>query len=187
MTDTRRKGFIVCLFAGILAMLAVTLYARLTEPSLVQHSHTQAAPAQKNTMPQSEIGRLMLSLQENPNDPAALIALGSELIRNGELQSARTFLERAETADVNNPDPSYLLGYISHLEKKEDEAILYMEKSLSIKEQPAVHYSIGTIYCYFLNQKDRARDHWNRALAMPGCSDVQKKLIEAELRKLGQN
>ena len=37
MTDTRRKGFIVCLFAGILAMLAVTLYARLTEPSLVQH------------------------------------------------------------------------------------------------------------------------------------------------------
>lgn len=41
MTDTRRKGFIVCLFAGILAMLAVTLYARLTEPSLVQHSHTQ--------------------------------------------------------------------------------------------------------------------------------------------------
>jgi len=62
-----------------------------------------------------------------------------------------------------------------------------MEKSLSIKEQPAVHYSIGTIYCYFLNQKDRARDHWNRALAMPGCSDVQKKLIEAELRKLGQN
>ena len=115
MTNTRRKGFIVCLFAGILAMLAVTLYARLTEPSLVQHSHTQAAPAQENTMPQSEIGRLMLSLQENPNDPAALIALGSELIRNGELQSARTFLERAETADVNNPDPSYLLGYISHL------------------------------------------------------------------------
>ena len=144
-------------------------------------------PAQENTMPQSEIGRLMLSLQENPNDPAALIALGSELIRNGELQSARTFLERAETADVNNPDPSYLLGYISHLEKKEDEAIRYMEKSLSIKEQPAVHYSIGTIYCYFLNQKDRARDHWNRALAMPGCSDVQKKLIEAELSKLGQN
>jgi cytochrome c-type biogenesis protein CcmH/NrfG len=77
MTDTRRKGFIIYLFAGILAMLAVTLYARLTEPSLVQHSHTQAVPAQENTMPQSEIGRLMLSLQENPNDPAALIALGS--------------------------------------------------------------------------------------------------------------
>ena len=179
MTDTRRKGFIIYLFAGILAMLAVTLYARLTEPSLVQHSHTQAVPAQENTMPQSEIGRLMLS--------AALIALGSELIRNGELQSARTFLERAETADVNNPDPSYLLGYISHLEKKEDEAIRYMEKSLAIKEQPAVHYSIGTIYCYFLNQKDRAIEHWNRALAMPECSDVQKKLIGAELRKLGQN
>lgn len=88
---------------------------------------------------------------------------------------------------MNNPDPSYLLGYISHLEKKEDEAIRYMEKSLAIKEQPAVHYSIGTIYCYFLNQKDRAIEHWNRALAMPECSDVQKKLIGAELRKLGQN
>ena len=62
-----------------------------------------------------------------------------------------------------------------------------MEKSLTIKEQPAVHYSIGTIYCYFLNQKDRAIEHWNRALAMPECSDVQKKLIGAELRKLGQN
>ena len=28
MTDTRRKGFIIYLFAGILAMLAVTLYAQ---------------------------------------------------------------------------------------------------------------------------------------------------------------
>lgn len=184
MTDKSRKGFIVYLFAGLLVMLAVTIYARLTEPSLVKHAHEQAAPAQESTMPQSEIGRLMLSLQDNPNNPAALLGLASELIKSGDLQSARTFLERAETADVNNPDPSYLLGYISHLEKKEDEAVRYMEKALTIKEQPAVHYSIGTIYRYFLKEDGKAREHWNRALAMKECSDVQRKLIEAELKKL---
>ncbi|MCR5257561.1 MAG: hypothetical protein K6E40_05345 [Desulfovibrio sp.] len=187
MTRRCERATIAFLLAGVLAMLACALYARFTQPSIAKRVPAQIQQAQAGSSPEKErIAALMAQAAQNPGNADTLLELAQEFMSQGQPDAAAGFLDRAMLADVANPMPSYLLGYLRHQQGREQEACELMERSLAIKDQAAVRASLGMLYRYYAKDNAKAEAHWKRALEMPDLEAEQKRTVEAELAKLAQ-
>ncbi len=185
MTRRTEQATIALLFAGVLAMAACALYARFTQPSIVKRVPAQAVQAEASPA-QNRIASLMAEASRAPGNVDAMLELAQEFMSQGQPDAAASFLDKAMLADVANPMPPYLLGYLRHQQGREQEACELMERSLAIKDQASVRASLGMLYRYYARDNARAEANWKRALELPDLDEGQKKSVEAELAKLAQ-
>lgn len=182
MNSTAQKLLILLVGLGLMLMLGTTVYQRLTSPSLVSQGvpkMAQQAAMDMGGMPEglnqdSELGRLMRMVGEQPNNPDMLMDLGVTLISQGKFQEAGMFLERARAMDVNNADIPYYLGYVAHKLNNHEQAVTLMEESLRLSNRAEVQFSVANVLRYFLHDEARALDHITQGLAAPDCTEQQR-------------
>ena len=76
-----------------------------------------------------------------------------------------------------------MLGVILHNQGKPQEAAATLEKVVALRDDATVRYSLGVLYSYFLQQKDKGRAHWEAGLKDPKISPEMRQAIEEELKK----
>lgn len=184
MTDARlsftARAIILLLGLGLLVMLGVTVKERISHPHLV----TERPAAPQAAMPeQNPLGRLMQQVAAEPTNKTALMHLAEHLMATQEWDAAATFAQRAVALDVNDPQPLYMLGVILHNQGKPQEAAETLEKVVALQDGAPVRYSLGVLYTYFLQQKEKGRAHWEAGLKAPGISPQLREAIEQELNK----
>ena len=194
---------IIMLSLGLVAMLAASLKYRLEDHPLITniapHTARQAAPVE-NSAPeqaldamaevmqiypeQASMIALMLRMQMNPNDPDTLLDLSDMFIRRNDLERAENFINRAAVAAPSDARPPFYLGVLRERQGKYAEAADSLERSLSMRDNPAARFSLAVLRIYHLNDKAAGKAQLETALQAPGLTDHLKKLIEEELSKL---
>ena len=132
---------------------------------------------------QSLLASLMQKVAAEPTNKDALMHLAEHLMATQEWDAAATFAQRAVALDVNDPQPLYMLGVILHNQGKPQEAAATLEKVVVLRDDATVRYSLGVLYSYFLQQKDKGRAHWEAGLKDPKISPEMRQAIEEELKK----
>ena len=158
MTDSRlsftARAIILLLGLSLLVMLGVTIKERVSNPHLVTERPT--AP-QGMGQEQNLLASLMQKVAAEPTNKDALMHLAEHLMATQEWDAAATFAQRAVALDVNDPQPLYMLGVILHNQGKPQEAAATLEKVVALRDDATVRYSLGVLYSYFLQQKDKGR------------------------------
>lgn len=185
MTQSIQKLLILVLAAGFCVMLGVTVKERITNPSLMQEIPL-AQPQSSGQTEESPLARLMREMGEQPNNPEILMELSVQLIAQGNLEQAQILLERTRVLDVNNADVPYYQGYIAYQLKDYAKAAHLMEESLAMKDRAEVHYSLGSIYRYFLKDTPKALLHWQQGLQSMDLTEPQKTQLQNEISKAQQ-
>ena len=122
-------------------------------------------------------------LQANPDDSAALNALGFTLAdRTDRLQEAYELIQRA--IELNPDDPAIIdsFGWVNYRLGHIDEAIRLLRKALSKMDDPEVAAHLGEVL-WVSGRRDEARQIWQRALKK---SPRDRVLLET-MKRLSQN
>lgn len=176
-----RRLLMLALMAGFLVMLGTAVWQRLSEPELVQKvAHVSAQHSQEEM---SAVGRLMEQVSRDPTNMDSLLALTNALIKMENWDTAETFARRAIELDGKDPRPLHLLGVIQHNAGRHADAARTLEAVIALKDDASVRYSLGVLYIYYLNDKERGLAQLRAGLALPGINDSLKKHLESELKK----
>lgn len=166
------------------AMLGVSLIQRFANPQLVIPAPSSGEEtAQAGNAMDGQIGALMQKVSENPNDVDTMLHLVEHLITIKNWQAAETFAQRAVALDALNGKALYLLGFVKHNLDQNKDAALLLEKALAVRDDAHIRYSLGMIYLYFLDDKERGYAHLEAALKAPGIDDDVRGRAGEELKK----
>lgn len=188
-TDARTPSFphrliMLALLAGLLAMLGTAVWQRIRQPELVQQvAHT---PAQHSQEEVSAVGRLMEQVSRDPTDMGSLLSLVNALVKMENWEAAENFARRAIELDARDPRPLHLLGVIQHNTGRHADAAQTLEAVIALKDDASVRYSLGVLYIYYLNDKERGLAQLRAGLGLPDVSDSLKKHLQSELNKAEQ-
>lgn len=188
-TDTRTPSFphrliMLALLAGLLVMLGTAVWQRIRQPELVQQvAHT---PAQHSQEEVSAVGRLMEQVSRDPTDMGSLLSLVNALVKMENWEAAENFARRAIALDARDPRPLHLLGVIQHNTGRHADAAQALEAVIALKDDASVRYSLGVLYIYYLNDKERGLAQLRVGLGLPDVSDSLKKHLQSELNKAEQ-
>lgn len=186
----KAKHFLIITLALCLGlMVATVVWQRISSPSLVTHVSFQGM--QQESMPpasmpednDSDMGRLMRMVGEDPDNIEKLAELGSALVAQGKYREAGLFLERARKLDPNDADVLYYLGYIAHQEGDTKKGAALMEESLKQQDRATVHFSLANMYRYYLKDEESAARHFSLGLKSPDCTEEQRTTITKEMKK----
>lgn len=176
-----QRLIILTLLAGLLVMLGTVVWQRIHEPALVQQvAHVSAQHTEEEM---SAVGRLMEQVSQTPTDMDALLALINALVKMENWDAAENFAYRAIDLDKKDPRPLHLLGVIQHNTGRHADAARTLEGVIALRDDPSVRYSLGVLYIYYLNDKERGLAQLRAGLSLPDISDSLKKHIQAELDK----
>ncbi len=181
---------------GLVVMLLTSLAYRLGPHPLTR---TPAAPTMSpaDTLASSGTGddagaitpeqaatiAAMRKLQTNPNDVDALLDLADLFMRRGSPESAQGFINRAMVAAPGDARPSYYQGVLDARQGKYPEAAEAMTRSLRLRDNPAVRYSLAVVYRYHLNDDAKAKEQLEAARVNPDLPPDLRILVEQELAK----
>lgn len=176
-----RRLLMLALMAGLLVMLGTAVWHRFSEPELVQKvAHVSAQHSQEEM---SAVGRLMEQVSRDPTNMDSLLTLINALVKMENWDAAENFARRAIELDAKDPRPLHLLGVIQHNAGRHADAARTLEAVIALKDDASVRYSLGVLYIYYLNDKERGLAQLRAGLSLPGISDSLKKHMESELKK----
>lgn len=180
-----QRLLVIVLALGLTAMLATALVKRLQNPALTEQRPPvpQATAPQQDSSSEDPVGALMQKVAENPNDMDALLRLAEAFMHAENWQAAETFAQRASVLDLKNPQPLFMLGVILHNLGREADAAQALEKVLTLQDTARARYSLGVLYLYFLDQKDKGLACLEAGLKDPALDAEMKQTIEEELQK----
>jgi len=118
------------------------------------------------------------SLKLAPNFAEALNYLGYMWAERGEnLTEAREMIERALKQEPENAAFLDSLAWVLFKQKQPKEALELQLKALKFQKEPdaTLHDHLGDIYLA-LKEPQKARDQWERSLAIEPNEEIQKKL-----------
>ncbi len=183
-----RKIILALLTLGLLVMLGISLQQRISgEPLVVQgnpSSSSEAADPMAALM--TEIGTHMEELKQKPDDFDMLVHTSDLLIQTQQWDAAESFLQRAIKIDATKSEPHYMLGIVLHNKEKHAEAAASLEKVVTMNNDASARYSLGVLYAYYLDNKERALEHLKTALQDKNLPDSLRLAIEDEVKKLEQ-
>ncbi len=188
MTDTSRRITLACMAAGILAMAGAGIChfafppQKAGQTSFAQPSadsgKVSSAPAEADP----GLMEAMRRMQENANDVDALLEAARIFYDDGKTEQAMSLAQKAAITAPSDHRPPYLMGVLLAGQKKWDEAVRNLERSIAIKDDPSARYSAAVIYRYHLKQEDKAKSYFDMASRL--CDDTAlAAAIKAELEK----
>jgi len=174
--------------AGVLAMAGAGI-AHFAFPPQKTEQTTFAQPAGKTaaeSAPPAEadpgLMEAMRRMQENANDVDALLEAARIFYDEGKTEPAMSLAQKAAITAPSDHRPPYFMGVVLAAEKKWDEAVRQLERSISIRDDPSARYSAAVIYRYHLKQEDKAKTYFDTASRL--CEDpALAAAIKAELEK----
>ncbi len=189
MNETPRRMSLAFMAAGITAMAASALWYFAFPPPSQTSQKTFSSPdaeteksAESSGEGTSVLMNAMRRMQENENDVDALLDAARVLNEQGRAEAALSLAQKAAVAAPSDPRPPYFTGVILAGEKKWDEAVLQLERSISMKDDPSARYSAAVIYRYHLKQEDKAKMHFRMAAEL--CEDpALATMIKSELNQ----
>ena len=179
----------LCMAAAVLLMFATAIGYRFLHPEVLKPvpvPRETSAPQEDSERMMAGVSLLMQRLQANPQDAAALIGLSEHFLHLEDWAPAEQFARRAAAAAPNDMKPHYLLSVALHGQNRNEEAAASLEQALALKDEPALRYSLGILYAYYLKDKGKAADQFRLGLAAPALPAPLKKDLEEELAKLAQ-
>ena len=121
---------------------------------------------------------LMSIIENDPNNAAALNALGYTLADRGErLEEAYNYIKRAYEL---SPGDFYILdsmGWILYRLGRLDEAVDFLQKALNLRNDPEVAAHLGEVH-WVMGNKQAAKIVWETALKDTPTDDRLLKVIE---------
>ncbi len=186
MTDAFRNGTLLRLVVGLglLAMLVATGHYLIMHPSLVVHvSGGQAGetePSGASAGADSGVVEHMQRLKEDPDNPDVLCMVARHFLGENDLARSEHLVSRACELAPKHAEAQYLLGVVRHRQGRNDEAAAALERSLALRNDAAIRYSLGVLYTHFLNQPARGQKEFSAALEAPGLSEDLKTQIARE-------
>ncbi|MDR1777171.1 MAG: tetratricopeptide repeat protein [Desulfovibrio sp.] len=173
------RALVIFLALSFSAMLLASLSGNF-QPA---RQTPRTEPAASNAAMERDIGLLMQRASREPNNLEVLTELTEALIAARNWDAAETFAKRAVTLDTRDQRPHYLLGVILHNKGQHREAAESMKSALAVRETAPLHYSLGVLYTYFLNEEEHGREHFAAALNLPDADEELKQAIRQELDK----
>src|SRR5215475_364143 len=117
-------------------------------------------------------------LQMKPDFAGALNYLGYMWAEHGmKLDQARELIEKAVKLEPKNAAYLDSMGWVLYKLSKPKEALDYLLKAVELSEEPdaTVYDHLGDIYAA-LNQRDKAREAWQKSVSLEANDVVKKKL-----------
>ncbi len=121
------------------------------------------------------------SLSLTPDSAEALNYLGYMWADHGvKLDKARDLIEKAVHLEPKSAAYLDSLGWVLYKLNKPQEALPQLQKAIELSEEPdpTLYDHLGDIYA-LLKQTDKAREAWNKSLALDPNEVVRKKLNDA--------
>jgi tetratricopeptide (TPR) repeat protein len=163
---------------------AAEVVAKATETNRLTHGfyfELGAAHERAGKIPESEkYFEQCLSL--SPDFPPALNYLGYMWAERGtNLVRARNMIERALKADPTNAAYLDSLGWVLFKQGDAKAALEPIRKAVELNEEPdaTLYDHLGDIYAA-LNQRDKAREAWRKALEIEPSKTIEQKLKEPD-------
>ncbi len=208
-----RKLTLFFMLLGMIAIAATTIYYHFAH-DMVQETKMQMPPSNEmggmneTTMPSNEggmsnmmnmssmfnkevseefsnkAGELMQRIQAEPNNPEVFLELALLFFEAEDYVGMLNFSTRASTIDPMSAKAAYLSGVAYSQLGEAAEAAMAFERSLVLEEMPATRYSLSILYIYNLDNKEKAKEHLQKALEFPNLDEVLKASIEKELAGL---
>ncbi|HWR96859.1 MAG TPA: two-component regulator propeller domain-containing protein, partial [Candidatus Methanoperedens sp.] len=122
---------------------------------------------QEEALTSPRMRELAQRVAASPADAAALNALGVLLARRGYLGRAAAHFERVIELQPRFAGGYGNLGNVLYEQGRHTEAVRRYEEALARAEQPEVHVELALTWCE-LGRFDRAREHYERAMAIAG-------------------
>ncbi|HMP82964.1 MAG TPA: tetratricopeptide repeat protein [Verrucomicrobiota bacterium] len=118
------------------------------------------------------------SIELSPDFAAALNYLGYMWADRGEnLEEAERLIARALKIEPNNEAYLDSMGWVRFKQGDYKSALKYIQKAIEASEEPdaEIYDHLGDIYAA-MNQPDKAREAWEKALSVEPNDDIRKKL-----------
>jgi len=188
MTEASRRTALSFLLAGLLAMAGSALWHFASPPESRTDQGSFAAPSAEADKPAATdegtaiLMDAMRRMQENENDVDALLDAARVLYDQGKPEAALSLAQKAAIAAPSDPRPPHLSGVLLAAEKKWEEAVQQLERSISMRDDSSARYSAAVIYRYHLKQEDKAKKHFDMAARL--CEDpALATMIKSELNQ----
>jgi tetratricopeptide (TPR) repeat protein len=156
------------------------IMAKATDPSrLTEFFYFQfgAAYERKGQYEDAE-KQFQKCLQLKPDFAGALNYLGYMWAEHGmKLDQARELIEKAVKLEPKNAAYLDSMGWVLYKLSKPKEALDYLLKAVELSEEPdaTVYDHLGDIYAA-LNQRDKAREAWQKSVSLEANDEVKKKI-----------
>ncbi len=173
-----------------LIIMSSVLY-RLSENVLVKIP-TPAEPVEMSAAltqmgMSQEVASLVQTLQTNPDDPVTLLSLVEVYLRQSDFSGAQDYVNRALMAAPSAPEPQYYQGIIQAQLGQNTEAAESLERALKLADTASTRFSLGILYLYSLDEKEKGITHLKAALTLPDVTPDMRALIADELKKAGES
>lgn len=156
------------------------IMARATDPSrLTEFFYFQFGAAyERKGQFEDAAKQFQKCLQLKPDFASALNYLGYMWAEHGmKLEQARDLIEKAVKLEPKNAAYLDSMGWVLYKLSKPKEALDYLLKAVELSDEPdaTVYDHLGDIYAA-LNQRDKAREAWQKSVSLEANEVVKKKL-----------
>lgn len=192
----KRRTVILIIGLSLAAMFLTSfLYRTMKQNLIVEHRAAPQAgsgagpqtqgegmpPAMQEAM-QKEIGKLMLKMQENPDDVETLVELASYFMNMQSWDKAQVFLNNAVVLKPADPEILYRLGICSFQLEQPAEAAGYFEQIAALEPTHAhALFNLGVLYRHYLDRPEEAEEIFKELAALP---DAPQELVDAARKEL---
>lgn len=109
----------------------------------------------------------LAALQENPSNETALTAATELFLAHNEIQGAEALLQKGIISAPGNAMLPFLYGQVLAQNSQYEETAKQWERALSLQDSAELHYSLGMLYRYQLDRENLAKEHFQKASALP--------------------
>jgi tetratricopeptide (TPR) repeat protein len=128
----------------------------------------------------SQMRELMAKMQQNPNDPAILLALANNFMMMQAWDKALEFTTSAAKAAPDNPEVYRAMGMVRFERKEYDQSKAAFDKLLTMKPDDVLgHYNLGIVLKHYLKKPGEGDAHFRRVVQLnPQDADVLRSAQE---------
>lgn len=167
----------------------------------IEEQNKQKANAQQNPMDaaiqkavahinshndKNEIAKYQEEMQiadKDPTNSENIISLAQRFMKHGEVKAAEIYLQKGIIASPSNPHLLYTYGEALVKDFQFEKAAEQWERALSIEASAEAHYNLGMLYRYKLNQEDKAKNHFKKAMTVEHKDKHLMEHLKKELNK----
>ncbi len=125
----------------------------------------------------------LAALQENPADETALTSVTEIFLAHNEIKGAEMLLQKGIISAPNNAILPFLYGQVLAQNSQYEQTAEQWERALSLQDSAELHYSLGMLYRYQLDKEELAKEHFQKAGALPQHDERLAEHLKIELEK----
>ncbi len=163
--NTMQKSVAVMAIVCLAAIFLSSLWSRVQNPGITEEFRT--APASQDQAMMAEVSALMAEVDRNPDNVEALTELAHIFMLMSAWERSLAFWQRILSLEPENKLALNQAGFSLFQLERHSEAVEKFDTLLGLDENNyRSHYNLGIIFKYYLDDKDRAKEHFEMILAI---------------------